>query len=92
MELRERVVIVFLTVAIVTTLGLGGAVAWRFAHPAYDRIALGTVSPGTGETPGAALPQDPVSGTPGGAGGSAGGAAAAGPQAPATGPGTGTAT
>jgi branched-chain amino acid transport system substrate-binding protein len=90
-ELRERVVVVFLTVAIVTTLGLGGVVAWSFAHPVYDSTALRTITPGTGETPGAALPQQPVSGTPGAAAGSAGGAAAAAPQAPVPGPGAGTA-
>ncbi|MDB5113412.1 MAG: hypothetical protein JWL78_482, partial [Chloroflexi bacterium] len=82
MELRERVVVVFLTVAIVTTLGLGGVVSWRFAHPVYDRTALGVVSPVTGGTPATALPPDPVPGTPGGAASSAGGTAVAGPQAP----------
>ncbi|HEY2702771.1 MAG TPA: ABC transporter substrate-binding protein [Candidatus Dormibacteraeota bacterium] len=92
MELRERVVVVFLTVAIVTTLGLGGVVAWRFAHPVYDRTALRMIPPGTGDTSGTAAPQDPVTGTPGGSTGSTGstGATAPGVQGPVAGPGTGT--
>ncbi len=90
MELRERVVVVFLTVAIVTTLGLGGVVAWRFAHPVYDRTALRVISPGSGEAAATAAPQDPVAGTPGGAAAGTGAAAAPGAQGSATGTGTGT--
>ena len=54
METRERVVIVFLTVAIVTTLGLGGVVAYRFAHPVSQSTAVRVVAPGTGDPAGSA--------------------------------------
>jgi branched-chain amino acid transport system substrate-binding protein len=70
--MRERVVIVFLTVAIVTTLGLGGVVAYRFAHPAYDRTALQVIGPGTGGPAGAIATENPATPAPGGAGTSAG--------------------
>jgi branched-chain amino acid transport system substrate-binding protein len=92
--MRERVLIVFLTVAIVTTLGLGGVVAYRFAHPTYDRTALQTAGPETGgpitgtsaiadpatPAPGGAASSTGVSGAPGGSGSAAasGGGAAAG--------------
>jgi branched-chain amino acid transport system substrate-binding protein len=69
--MRERVVIVFLTVAIVTTLGLGGVVAYRFAHPTYDRTALQMTGPETGgPAAGAPATGDPATPTPGGAGSS----------------------
>ncbi len=94
MELRERVVVVFLTVAIVTTLGLGGVVAWRFAHPVDEGTALRVVAPGSGDPSGTAAPQDPVAGTPGGAPGANGPAGAAAPRAqgPVAGAGTGAGT
>jgi branched-chain amino acid transport system substrate-binding protein len=72
LEIRERVLIVFLTVAIVTTLGLGGVVAYRFAHPAYDRTALQTVGPETGGPPVITPPEDPTTPAPGGAASTAG--------------------
>jgi ABC-type branched-subunit amino acid transport system substrate-binding protein len=72
LEIRERVLIVFLTVAIVTTLGLGGVVAYRFAHPAYDNTALQTVGPETGGPTVITPPEDPATPTPGGAASTAG--------------------
>ena len=91
--MRERVVIVFLTVAIVTTLGLGGVVAYRFAHPGYDRPALAVVAPGTGDTAGsAAAPDAAAPAAPGASGGSSstgtsGSTGAAGSSAAVTAPG-----
>jgi branched-chain amino acid transport system substrate-binding protein len=68
--MRERVLIVFLTAAIVTTLGLGGVVAYRFAHPDAQSTSLRVVAPGTGDSPGAAAAPDAgSSAAPGGAGG-----------------------
>jgi len=78
--MRERVVVVFLTVAIVTTLGLGGVVAFRFAHPASGSAALRVVAPGSGDAAGSAAVPDPGTPTaPGGAGGASGGTTATGP-------------
>ncbi|HEX3606451.1 MAG TPA: ABC transporter substrate-binding protein [Candidatus Dormibacteraeota bacterium] len=74
--MRERVVIVFLTAAIVTTAGLGGLVAYRFAHPEETGTALRVVAPGTGAPDGTV--QAPASSSAGGA--AAGAAPAAGSQ------------
>jgi branched-chain amino acid transport system substrate-binding protein len=69
-EMRERVVIVFLTVAIVTTLGLGGVVAYRFAHPVSESTAVRVVAPGAGDAPDSAAAPDPGSAAaPGASGG-----------------------
>ncbi len=87
MVMRERVVLVFLTAAIVVTLGLGGAVAYQFAHPSADRTAVQVVAPGTGADPGmSSAPNSSTtspqgggtgSGTSGSGGGSTGSAPAA---------------
>jgi branched-chain amino acid transport system substrate-binding protein len=85
--MRERVVIVFLTVAIVTTLGLGGVVAYRFAHPAYDRTALQVVGPGTaGAATGASAAENPATPAPGGAGTATGASGAPGGSGPVAAP------
>jgi branched-chain amino acid transport system substrate-binding protein len=67
MEMRERVVAVFLTAAVVTTLGLGAAVAELFAHPLYGSTAERQTVPLSGaQVPGGTAPDlavPPVAGS-----------------------------
>ena len=82
--MRERVAIVFMTLSVVTTLGLGAAVAYEFGHPGStpvsQPVAAGvagqsyTSSPGAGSAPAAGTPSSAP--TAGAAAPSTGGASA----------------
>jgi branched-chain amino acid transport system substrate-binding protein len=48
MGMRDRVVIVFVTVAVIATVGLGSMVAYQFAHPSVLPTSAGVLAPGTG--------------------------------------------
>jgi ABC-type branched-subunit amino acid transport system substrate-binding protein len=47
MGMRDRVAIVFVTAAVIATLGLGSVVAYQFAHPSVVRTTAGVLAPGT---------------------------------------------
>ena len=52
MSVRERVVIVFVTAAVVATVGLGSVLAYQFAHPSTLQVAGAVQVPGTGQAAG----------------------------------------
>ncbi len=71
MGMRERVAIVFMTAAVVATVGLGSVLAYQFAHPGALRITAAAGVPGTGQAvagdPGAAQELAPGTTPAGGA-------------------------
>src|SRR5437870_10473727 len=89
-SVRERIAIVFMTLSVVATLVLGGALAAQLGHPRDQVVQVGAASatsPGGGVSAGdqSAVPSDTPDAVAGDTG-SGGGEAAA-----ATGPATGTA-
>lgn len=64
--MRERVAIVFMTLTGVATLGLGGAIAYAFAHPGHATALQAPTGSVEGQTYSSSPGSTPVSGTPSG--------------------------
>src|SRR5258708_31986779 len=82
----DRVAVVFMTLSLVATLVLGGAVVHELGRPSSSQIVTAGGSTGAGTTAGGATAGAPgatdLGGTTGGASGSPGSARTPGPAAP----------